>query len=93
MKYKNLSKYAVGLIVGLVAPGVLKGKVAKKGLTYLTAGGFIVKNSIMEMAENIHASALDISEDAKEITESYYEGKEVETEEDDEPVEEVLDEE
>lgn len=86
----HFAKYAAGFLVGCVGMPVLKSGVAKKAYTYLTAGAFIARDSIMETVEKTQACALDIAEDAKEITEKYYAKNEsaVVDFEDDEVVEE-----
>ncbi|MDO4523031.1 MAG: DUF6110 family protein [Eubacteriales bacterium] len=73
MSNSHFPKYIIGFAVGMVAAPVLKSGIARKAFTYLTAGGFIAKDGIMEAVENIQTCAMDISEDAKVITEKYYE--------------------
>ncbi len=68
-------KYTVGFLAGSVGLEFLKSDVAKKGYTYLTAGAYLVKDRVLEDAEKIQAAASDISEDAKVITEKYYQDK------------------
>lgn len=68
----HFAKYAVGFVVGTVGVPLLKSGIAKKAYTYVTAGAFIAKDSIMETVEKTQACAMDIAEDAKVIVEEYY---------------------
>lgn len=77
----HFSKYAIGFILGCVGVPVLKSRLAQKAYVYLTAGAFIARDSIMEEVEKVQASALDISEDAKVLTEKYYAQKDQEAQE------------
>ncbi len=72
---KHWMKYAAGFVAGSVGLEFLKSDVAKKAYTYVTAGAFLVKDRVLEDAEKIQAAAMDISEDAKVITEKYYQDK------------------
>lgn len=68
----HFSKYAIGFFLGAVAAPVLKSGIAKKAYVYLTAGAFIARDSIMEEVERVQATASDVAEDAKVLTEKYY---------------------
>ncbi len=72
----HFSKYAIGFLLGAVAAPVLKSRLAQKAYVYLTAGAFIARDSIMEEVERIQATASDVAEDAKVLTEQYYAQKE-----------------
>jgi|GEM_PF-2490675 len=74
-KASNLSKYAIGFLLGSVGLTALKSGIAQKGYRYLFAGAFLAKDSIMETVEKVQTTAADIAEDAKVICEKYYEGK------------------
>lgn len=74
----HFSKYAIGFLLGAVGVPLLKSRVAQKAYVYLTAGAFIARDSVMEEVERIQATAMDISEDAKVITEKYYAQKDQE---------------
>lgn len=71
-KGSSLSKYAIGFVIGAIGAPALTSKIAKKAYTYVTAGAFIARDSIMENVEILHAQALDIADDAKVLTEKYY---------------------
>jgi hypothetical protein len=75
MTKKDFAKYAGGFLLGSVGLSVLKSGVAQKVYTAVTAGVFIAKDYVLEEAEKFHATALDIADDAKEMTEKYYEEK------------------
>lgn len=80
-KGSHIAKYAIGFLVGSVGIPVLKSGLAKKAYTYITAGAFIAKDSIMEGVEKTQACVSDIAEDAKVITEAYYANRDQEWEE------------
>ncbi|MCQ2452319.1 MAG: DUF6110 family protein [Oscillospiraceae bacterium] len=71
----NLGKYAVGFLLGSVGLSALKSGIAQKAYRYLFAGAFIAKDSVMETVEKVQATTLNIAEDAKVLTEKYYESK------------------
>lgn len=88
-KNSNLLKYAIGFALGVVGVPVLKSGLAKKAYTYLAAGAFIAKDSIMEEVEKTQACASDIAEDARVLQEEYYAKRDMACEEAKECEEEV----
>ena len=51
---------------------VLTGKLAQKGYKYLFAGAMIARDRIMADSEKVQAAVSNITAEAKEITEQYY---------------------
>ena len=70
-----------GFALGTVGIKVLKSKLARKGYPYAVAGAMLVRDWVMEESERIQAGASDIADQAKEITERYYEKLDQEYEE------------
>ena len=61
-----------GIIAGAYGPDLLASKAVQKGLRYLTAGAIIARDRIMADSEKVQAAVSNISAEAKEITEQYY---------------------
>ncbi|MDD6660283.1 MAG: DUF6110 family protein [Lachnospiraceae bacterium] len=74
------SKVLGGFILGTVGVPLLKSDIAKKAYRYATAGVFIAKDRILEETEVFQAFASDVAEDAKHITEEYYQKKDAQYE-------------
>ena len=70
------SKVLAGFVLGTVGVPLLKTRTAKTVYTYVTAGAFIARDRIMEEAEMIQSTAVDVSDDAKVLVDKYYADKE-----------------
>ena len=69
------SKVLGGFLLGTIGVPLLKSKAAEKVYTHITAGVFIAKDRILEETEKLQAKAMDISDDAKNLVEKYYQEK------------------
>ena len=65
--------FASGIIVGTVGLSVLTSKLVMKGYKYIFAGAMIARDRIMADSEKVQAAVSDITAEAKELTEQYYE--------------------
>ena len=65
--------FASGILVGSVGLSVLTSKLVMKGYKYVFAGAMIARDRIMADSEKVQAAVSNISAEAKEITERYYE--------------------
>lgn len=72
MKGKYWWTLAGGIIAGAYGPDLIASKAAQKALRYIVAGAMIARDRIMADSEKIQAAASDITADAKEITQRYY---------------------
>ena len=73
--------FASGILVGSVGLSVLTSKLVMKGYKYLFAGAMIARDRIMADSEKVQAAVSNISAEAKEITEQYYQKLDKEYEE------------
>ena len=64
--------FASGILVGSVGLSVLTSKLVMKGYKYLFAGAMIARDRIMADSEKVQAAVSNISAEAREITEQYY---------------------
>ena len=64
--------FASGILVGSVGLSVLTSKLMMKGYKYVFAGAMIARDRIMADSEKVQAAVSNISAEAKEITEQYY---------------------
>ena len=64
--------FASGILVGAVGLSVLTSKLVMKGYKYVFAGAMIARDRIMADSEKVQAAVSNISAEAKEITEQYY---------------------
>ena len=64
--------FASGILVGSVGLSVLTSKLVMKGYKYVFAGAMIARDRIMAESEKVQAAVSNISAEAKEITEQYY---------------------
>jgi hypothetical protein len=64
--------FASGILVGSVGLSVLTSKLVMKGYKYVFAGAMIARDRIMADSEKVQAAVSNISAEAKEITEQYY---------------------
>ena len=62
-----------GILVGSVGLSVLTSKLVMKGYKYVFAGAMIARDRIMADSEKVQAAVSNITAEAKEITEQYYE--------------------
>ncbi len=65
--------FASGILVGSVGLSVLTSKLVMKGYKYVFAGAMIARDRIMADSEKVQAAVSNITAEAKEITEQYYE--------------------
>ena len=65
--------FASGIIVGTAGLSVLTSKLVMKGYKYIFAAAMIARDRIMADSEKVQAAVSDITAEAKEITEQYYE--------------------
>ena len=65
--------FASGILVGSVGLSVLTSKLVMKGYKYLFAGAMIARDRIMADSEKVQATVSNITAEAKELTEKYYE--------------------
>ena len=65
--------FASGILVGTAGISVLTSKLMMKGYKYLFAGAMIARDRIMADSEKVQAAVSNISAEAKELTEQYYE--------------------
>ena len=64
--------FASGILVGSVGLSVLTSKLVMKGYKYVFAGAMIARDRIMADSEKVQAAVSNISAEAKESTEQYY---------------------
>ncbi len=64
--------FATGIAVGTVGLSVLTSKLVMKGYKYVFAGAMIARDRIMADSEKVQAAVSNISAEAREITEKYY---------------------
>ena len=64
--------FASGILVGSVGLSVLTSKLVMKGYKYVFAGAMIARDRIMADSEKVQAAVSNITAEAKEITEQYY---------------------
>ena len=69
---KKWGTFGIGFLVGSVGLTVLTSKLAQKGYKYVVSGAMIARDRIMERTEKVQAAASNITAEAKEITEKYY---------------------
>ena len=65
--------FASGILVGTAGLSVLTSKLVMKGYKYIFAAAMIARDRIMADSEKVQAAVSDITAEAKEITEQYYE--------------------
>ena len=65
--------FASGILVGTLGLRVLTSKLVMKGYKYVFAGAMIARDRIMADSEKVQAAVSNITAEAKEITEQYYE--------------------
>ena len=66
---KNANLFAAGLALGTVGLKVLTSKDAKKVYAGIVAAGLRAKETVLETAEKVQASASDVLAEAQEINE------------------------
>ena len=64
--------FAGGVLLGSVGLRVLTSKLVMKGYKYVFAGGMIARDRIMADSEKVQAAVSNITAEAREITEQYY---------------------
>lgn len=64
--------FATGIAVGTVGLSVLTSKLVMKGYKYVFAGAMIARDRIMADSEKVQAAVSNITAEAKELTEQYY---------------------
>ena len=64
--------FASGILVGTLGLRVLTSKLATRNYKYLFAGAMIARDRVMADSEKVQAAVSNISAEAKEITEQYY---------------------
>ena len=64
--------FVSGILVGTLGLRVLTSKLVMKGYKYLFAGAMIARDRIMADSEKVQAAISNITAEAKEITEQYY---------------------
>ena len=64
--------FASGILVGSVGLSVLTSKLVMKGYKYVFAGAMIARDRIMADSEKVQAAVSNITAEAREITEQYY---------------------
>ena len=74
--------FASGIIVGTAGLSVLTSKLLMKGYKYIFAGAMIARDRIMADSEKVQAAVSNITAEAREITEQYYQKLDREYEED-----------
>ena len=67
---KNANLFAAGLALGTVGLKVLTSKDAKKVYAGIVAAGLRAKETVLETAEKVQASASDVLPEAQEINEA-----------------------
>ena len=67
---KNANLFAAGLALGTVGLKVLTSKDAKKVYAGILAAGLRAKETVLETAEKVQASASDVLAEAQEINEA-----------------------
>ena len=67
---KNANLFAAGLALGTVGLKVLTSKDAKKVYAGIVAAGLRAKETVLETAEKVQASASDVLAEAQEINEA-----------------------
>ena len=65
--------FASGILVGTAGLSLLTSKLVMKGYKYIFAGAMIARDRIMADSEKVQAAVSNISAEAKELTERYYE--------------------
>ena len=64
--------FGTGFLVGSVGLTVLTSKLAQRGYKYVVSGAMIARDRILEKTEEVQAAASNITAEAKELTEKYY---------------------
>ncbi len=64
--------FASGILVGTLGLRVLTSKLVMRNYKYLFAGAMIARDRIMADSEKVQAAVSNISAEAREITEQYY---------------------
>ncbi len=64
--------FAGGVLLGTVGLRVLTSKLVMKSYKYIFAGAMIARDRVMADSEKVQAAVSNISAEAKEITEQYY---------------------
>ena len=64
--------FASGILVGTLGLRVLTSKLVMRNYKYLFAGAMIARDRVMADSEKVQAAVSNISAEAKEITEQYY---------------------
>ena len=64
--------FATGILVGSLGLNVLTSKLVMKGYKYVFAGAMIARDRVMADSEKVQAAVSNITAEAKEITEQYY---------------------
>ncbi len=77
----NWWRFIGGFALGSVGLTALTSKLARKSYKYVLAGGMIARDRIMADSEKVQAAVADITAEAKEITERYYQKLDQEYEE------------
>ena len=65
--------FASGVLVGTAGLSVLTSKLVMKGYKYIFAGAMIARDRIMADSEKVQAAISNITAEAKDLTEQYYE--------------------
>ena len=65
--------FASGILVGTLGLRVLTSKLVMRNYKYVFAGAMIARDRIMADSEKVQAAVSNITAEAKEITEQYYE--------------------
>ncbi len=65
--------FASGILVGTAGLSVLTSKLMMKGYKYIFAGAMIARDRIMADSEKVQAAVSNITAEARELTEQYYE--------------------
>jgi len=64
--------FGAGFLLGSVGLTALTSKLAQRGYKYVVSGAMIARDRIMEESEKVQAAASNITAEAKELTEKYY---------------------
>ena len=64
--------FASGILVGTLGLRVLTSKLVMRNYKYLFAGAMIARDRVMADSEKVQAAVSNISAEAREITEQYY---------------------
>ena len=65
--------FASGILVGTLGLRVLTSKLVMRNYKYVFAGAMIARDRVMADSEKVQAAVSNISAEAREITEQYYE--------------------